>query len=69
MDVAAVMAAVIGGGGIGLFLANAHKEKVAAEHRAYEKEMAEFRDFYAALAMVRRLRPPPLTEDEEALSI
>lgn len=69
MELVAVFAAVIGGGGIGLFLMTAHQDRAAAKRRAYEKEMAEDRDLYAALAIARRLRSRPPSEDGDALPV
>lgn len=64
VDVIGVLVAVTGGGAIGVFLTSAYHERIRNQQRAYEKEMAEHRDLYAALAMRQRLKPGN-SEDEE----
>jgi hypothetical protein len=64
IDGIGVVIAVAGGGAIGAFLTSAYHERIRNQHRAYEKEMAEHRDLYAALAMRRRLKPGSSSEDE-----
>jgi len=56
LDMVDVCMAVIGSGAIGFFLASVYKGRAASQRRAYEDEMTEHREFYAALAMARRLR-------------
>jgi hypothetical protein len=65
VDVIGALVIISGGGAIGVFLTNAYHERVESQHRAYEKEMAEHRDLYAALAMRQRLKPGSASQDEE----
>ena len=65
VDVIGALVIICGGGAIGVFLTNANYERRANQHRAYEKEMAEHRDLYAALAMRQRLNPGIASEDED----
>lgn len=65
VDLIGALVIVSGGAGIGVFLTNARYERIASQHRAYEKEMAEHRDLYAALAMRQRLKPGISSEDED----
>jgi hypothetical protein len=65
IDVIGVLIAVTGGGAIGVFLTSAYHERVRNQQRAYEKEMAQHRDLYAALAMRQRLNPGSSSENEE----
>ena len=62
IDVIAIT--VIAGGAIGVFLTIAYHERVKNQHADYEKELAENRDLYAALAIRQRLEPPAPSEDE-----
>jgi hypothetical protein len=55
-DVGLVLALLIGCA-IGVLVTAAHYEQIALRRWAYEKEVAEGREFYAALAMVRRIKP------------
>lgn len=56
--------ALLTGGTVGLFLTAAHYERIASQQREYEKEMAEGRDFYVALAMLRHIKPVNPADDE-----
>lgn len=49
--------ALLTGGAIGMFLTNAYHERIAPQHRQYEKEIAGDRDFYAILATLRPIKP------------
>ena len=65
VDVIGALVIISGGGAIGMFLTNAHHERIANQHRAYEKEMVGHRELYAALAMRQRLKPGNSSQDEE----
>ena len=65
VDVIGALVIISGGGAIGVFLTNAYHERIESQHRAYEKEMAEHRDLYSALAMRQRLKPGSAPQDEE----
>jgi hypothetical protein len=56
--------ALLTGGVIAAFLTAAHYERVAARQQAYEEEIAQGRDVYAALAMLRHVMPASSTDDE-----
>jgi heme/copper-type cytochrome/quinol oxidase subunit 2 len=56
IDVIGVLITVIAGGAIGVFLTIAYHERVKNKHADYEKELAENRDLYAALAIRQRQR-------------
>jgi hypothetical protein len=56
--------ALLTGGAIGLFLMLAHYERISSQQREYERELAEGRDFYAALAMFRHIKPVDPNDDE-----
>jgi heme/copper-type cytochrome/quinol oxidase subunit 2 len=56
IDVIGVLITVIAGGAIGVFLTIAYHERVKNQHADYEKELAENRDLYAALAIQQRQR-------------
>jgi hypothetical protein len=56
IDVIGVLITVIAGGAIGVFLTIAYHERVKNQHADYEKELAENRDLYAALAIRQRQR-------------
>ena len=62
-DVGLVLALLIGGA-IGLLVTAAHYEQLALRQWAYEKEMAERREFYAALGAFRRIKPDRAPDDE-----
>jgi hypothetical protein len=62
-DTGLVLALLIGGA-IGLLVTAAHYERIALRQWAYEKEIAEGREIYAALAMSRRGKPAPPSDDE-----
>lgn len=69
IDVIGVLITVIAGGAIGVFLTLARHERVKNQHADYEKELAENRDLYAALAIRQRqrqrLEPGSSPEDED----
>lgn len=65
LNVIGVLIIIAGGVAMGVFLTSAHRERIASQHRAYEREMAEHRDLYAALAMRRRLKRGSSPEDED----
>jgi hypothetical protein len=46
----------------------AHYEQAAHRRWAYEKEVAEGREIYAALAMFRRIKPVHPSDDEERMT-
>jgi hypothetical protein len=56
------------GGAIGMLVTAAHYEQTAHRRWAYEKEMAEGREIYAALAMFRRIKPIHRSDDEERVT-
>jgi hypothetical protein len=56
--------ALLTGGAIGLLVTAAHYEQIALRRWEYEKEMAEGREIYAALAMFRRIKPEHPPDDE-----
>jgi hypothetical protein len=62
-DVGLVLALLIGGA-IGLLVTAAHYEQIALRRWTYEKEMAERREFYAALGALRRIKPDRAPDDE-----
>lgn len=53
------------GGAIGMLVTAAHHAQTALRRRAYEKEMAEGREIYAALARYRRIKTVHPSDDEE----
>jgi len=55
-DVGLLLALLIGAA-IGLLVTASHYEQIALRQWAYEREVAEGREFYAALGMLRRVRP------------
>jgi hypothetical protein len=55
-DVGMLMSLLVGAA-VGALVTIAHYEQTALRHWAYEKEMAEGREIYAALAMFRRTKP------------
>jgi hypothetical protein len=57
-DVGLVLALLIGCA-IGVLVTAAHYEQLALRRWAYEKEVAEGREFYAAQAMFRRIKAGP----------
>jgi hypothetical protein len=59
-----LLLALLTGGVIGLLVTAAHYEQIALRQRAYEEEMAERREFYAALGMFRHIRPDHARRDE-----
>jgi hypothetical protein len=62
-DTGLVLALLIGGA-IGLLVRAAHYEQIALRRWEYEKEIAEGREIYAALAMFRRVKPGHPSDDE-----
>jgi hypothetical protein len=56
--------ALLTGGAIGLLVTAAHYEQIALRRWEYEKEIAEGREIYAALAMFRRIKPEHLSDDK-----
>jgi hypothetical protein len=56
--------ALLAGGAIGTFLTAAHYERIASQEEEYEEEMAESRDRYRVLAMLRHIKPVNPTDDE-----
>jgi hypothetical protein len=62
-DTGLVLALLIGGA-IGLLVTASHYERIALRQWAYEKEMAEGREIYAALAMFWRVKPGHPSDDE-----
>jgi len=63
-DVGLLLALLIGGA-IGLLVTAAHYEQIALRRWAYEKEVAENREFYAALGMLRRIKPDYAPDDDD----
>jgi hypothetical protein len=62
-DIGLVLA-LLTGGAIGVLVTAAHYEQLALKRWAYEKEVAEGREFHAALAMFRRIKPDHPADDE-----
>jgi hypothetical protein len=62
-DVLMLLSLLIGGA-IGVLVTTAHHEQTALRHWAYEKEIAEGREIYAALAMFRRIKPGHSTSEK-----
>jgi hypothetical protein len=62
-DVGLVLA-LLTGGAIGLLVTAAHYQQIALRQWAYEKEIAERRELYAALGAFRRLKPDGAPDDE-----
>jgi hypothetical protein len=56
--------ALLTGGAIGQFLTAAYYGRIAAQHREYEKEIAEGRDLYAAMTILRHIKPDHPADDE-----
>jgi hypothetical protein len=65
IDVIGVLITIIAGGAIGVFLTIAYHERVKSQHADYEKELAENRDLYAALAIRQRLESGGPSQDED----
>jgi hypothetical protein len=53
---------------LGVLVTGAHYEQTAQRRWAHEKELAEGREIYAALAMFRRIKPVPPYDDEERVT-
>jgi hypothetical protein len=60
-----MMLSLLVGCGIGVLVTTAHHEQTALRRWAYEKEMAEGREIYAALAMFRRIKPDRRPHEEK----
>ncbi len=58
--------ALLIGGLLGQTLTTARYDRIAFRRRQYEAEAAEYREFYAALALYRRVRPPSFDDDKES---
>ena len=56
------------GGAVGVLVTAAHYEQAARRRWAYEKELAEGREIYAALAMFRRIKPVHPSDDEKRVA-
>jgi hypothetical protein len=54
---ALLLLSALAGGAIGALVTTAHHERTALRHWAYEKEVAEGREIYAALALYRHTKP------------
>ncbi|HEY1641994.1 MAG TPA: hypothetical protein VGG35_14985 [Streptosporangiaceae bacterium] len=65
VDAIGALVVLAGGAAIGVFLTSAYHERIRNQHRAYEIDMAEHRDQYAALAQRRRLQPASSREEDE----
>jgi Tfp pilus assembly protein PilV len=65
LDAIGVLIIIVGVVAIAVLLTSAYRERIASQHRAYEKEMAEDRNLYAALARRRRLKRGSSPEDED----
>jgi len=61
---AGLVLALITGCAIGVLVTAAHYEQVALRRWAYEKEVAEGRELYAALGMFRRIKPDHPADDK-----
>jgi hypothetical protein len=66
-DVELVLTLLIGAA-IGVLVTAAHYEQAAHRRWAYEKEIAEGREIYAALGMFRRIKPVHPADDEERMT-
>ena len=62
-DVGLVLALLIGGV-IGLTLATARYDRIAMRQRQYEAEVAEYQEFYAAMALYRRFKPDGSSDEK-----
>jgi hypothetical protein len=62
-DVGLFLALLIGAA-LGLLVTAGHYERIALRQWTYEKEMAENRELYAALGMLRRVKPNWPSDDE-----
>ena len=51
---------------IGVLVTAGHYEQLAFQRWAYEKEVAQRREFHAALAMFRRIKPDHSADDKAA---
>ncbi len=63
---AGLLVALLIGAAIGLLVTAAHYEQIAIRQWAYEKEVAECREFYAALGAYRRVKPDHGPDNEAA---
>jgi hypothetical protein len=62
---AGLVLSLLVGAAIGVLVTTAHYEQTALRHWAYEKEMAEGREIYAALAMFRRTKSGRSRDDKK----
>lgn len=60
-----MLLALLIGAAIGVLVTVAHYEQAALRRCAYEKEIVEGREIYAALATSRRIKPHRAPGDEE----
>ena len=65
---AGLVLALLVGSAIGLLVTAAHYEQITLRRWQYEKEVAEGRELYAALAMFRRIKPDPPSDDESSIA-
>jgi len=63
---AGLLVALLIGAAIGLLVTAAHYEQIAIRQWAYEKEVAEYREFYAVLGAYRRIKPDYGPDNETA---
>jgi hypothetical protein len=63
-DVGMILA-LLTGAAIGLLVTAGHYQQIALRHWAYEKEVAEHRELYAALGMLRHIKPAHAADDQE----
>jgi hypothetical protein len=61
---AGLVLALLTGCAIGVLVTAGHYEQLALRRWAYEKEAAEGREFHAALAMFRRIKPDHPADDQ-----
>jgi len=63
---AGLVLALLVGSAIGLLVTAARYEQITLRRWRYEKEVAEGRELYAALAMFRRIKPDQPSDDESS---
>jgi hypothetical protein len=61
---AGLVLALLIGGLIGLTLTKAHYDQIPMRQRRYEAEIAEYEEFYAALALYRRFKAGRSPDDK-----
>jgi hypothetical protein len=61
---AGIVLALLIGGLLGLTLTTARYDQIAFRQRQYEAEAAEYREFYAALALYQRVKPGSPPDDK-----